>query len=62
MRTVGAVDRAFDMMCERASRARPAVELLARKQLVQETIADSWIELEQFRLLVLQHRLVDRQA
>lgn len=28
-------------------------ELLARKQLVQAMIADSWIELEQFRLLVL---------
>ena len=29
-------------------------ELLSKKQLVQEMIADSWIELEQFRLLVLQ--------
>ena len=28
-------------------------ELLANKQMVQEKIADSWIELEQFRLLVL---------
>jgi acyl-CoA dehydrogenase len=28
-------------------------ELLARKQLVQAMIADSWVELEQFRLLVL---------
>ena len=27
--------------------------MLARKQLVQEMIADSWIQLEQFRLLVL---------
>ena len=28
--------------------------MLGRKQLVQEMVADSWIELEQFRLLVLQ--------
>ena len=27
---------------------------MARKQLVQEMIADSWIQIEQFRLLVLQ--------
>ena len=42
------------MMCERARVARPPrVRLLAKKQLVQEMIAESWIELEQFRLLVL---------
>jgi acyl-CoA dehydrogenase len=29
-------------------------ELLAKKQLVQEMVADSWLQLEQFRLLVLQ--------
>jgi acyl-CoA dehydrogenase len=29
-------------------------ELLSRKQLVQEMVAESWLELEQFRLLVLQ--------
>jgi len=28
-------------------------ELLARKQLVQQMVADSWIEMESFRLLVL---------
>ena len=28
-------------------------ELLSKKQLVQEMVADSWIDLEQFRLLVL---------
>jgi acyl-CoA dehydrogenase len=28
-------------------------ELLSKKQLVQEMIADSWLDLEQFRLLVL---------
>jgi acyl-CoA dehydrogenase len=53
MRTVGLVQRAFDMMCERALSRTTKGELLARKQLVQAMIADSWIEIEQFRLLVL---------
>jgi acyl-CoA dehydrogenase len=30
--------------------------------MVQEKIADSWIELEQFRLLVLRTAWLDRQA
>ncbi len=54
MRTIGqARKRAFDMMCERALSRVTQGELLAKKQMVQEKIADSWIELEQFRLLVL---------
>jgi acyl-CoA dehydrogenase len=53
MRTVGVVKRAFDMMCERALSRVTQGEVLARKQLVQEMIADSWVQLEQFRLLVL---------
>jgi acyl-CoA dehydrogenase len=53
MRTVGAARRALDMMCERALSRRTKGESLATKQLVQEMIADSWLELEQFRLLVL---------
>jgi len=53
MRTVGLVRRAFDMMCERALSRVTKGEVLAQKQLVQQMIADSWIELEQFRLLVL---------
>jgi acyl-CoA dehydrogenase len=53
MRTVGLVTRALDMMCERALSRTTKGELLARKQLVQAMIADSWIEIEQFRLLVL---------
>ncbi len=53
MRTVGVVKRAFDMMCERALSRVSQGEVLARKQLVQEMIADSWVQLEQFRLLVL---------
>ena len=53
MRTVGLVRKAFDMMCERALSRSTQGELLGRKQMVQEMIADSWIEMEQFRLLVL---------
>jgi acyl-CoA dehydrogenase len=53
MRTVGRCARAFDMMCERALSRRTQGSLLADKQAVQQMIADSWIELQQFRLLVL---------
>jgi acyl-CoA dehydrogenase len=53
MRTVGLVKEALDMMCERVLSRSTQGELLARKQLVQAMIADSWIQLEQFRLLVL---------
>jgi acyl-CoA dehydrogenase len=53
MRTVGQVKRAFDMMCERALSREIAGELLARKQSIQADIANSFVEIEQFRLLVL---------
>ncbi len=53
MRTVGQCQRALDMMCERALSRRAKGTLLADKQTVQSMIADSHIELEQFRLLVL---------
>ncbi len=53
MRTVGKVRRAFDQMCERVLSRETQGELLAAKQMTQEKIADSWIEIEQFRLLVL---------
>ncbi|MDT2005480.1 acyl-CoA dehydrogenase [Rhodococcus opacus] len=53
MRTVGKCQRALDMMAERALSRRTQGEILAKKQLVQQFIADSAIELEQYRLLVL---------
>jgi acyl-CoA dehydrogenase len=53
MRTIGQVRRAFDLMCERALSRSTQGSRLADKQMVQEKIADSWIDLEQFRLLVL---------
>jgi acyl-CoA dehydrogenase len=53
MRTIGQVRRAFDMMCERVLSRTTQGSLLADKQMAQEKIADSWMEIEQFRLLVL---------
>jgi acyl-CoA dehydrogenase len=53
MRTVGQLHKAFDMMCQRVLSRVTKGEVLAQKQSVQEKIADSWIEMEQFRLLVL---------
>ncbi|WP_157218476.1 acyl-CoA dehydrogenase family protein [Flavisphingomonas formosensis] len=53
MRTIGEARKALDLMCRRALSRHTAGSLLADKQMVQEKIADSWIELEQFRLLVL---------
>ena len=54
MRTVGLVKESLDMMLDRAVSRRSGTGTLADRQLVQEMIADSWIQLEQFRLLVLQ--------
>jgi acyl-CoA dehydrogenase len=53
MRTIGQAKKAFDQLCERALSRTTQGELLADKQMVQEKIADSWCQLEQFRLLVL---------
>jgi acyl-CoA dehydrogenase len=53
MRTVGVLKRALDMMCERALSRRTKGELLSSKQLTQEKIADSYIQITQFRLHVL---------
>lgn len=53
MRTIGEAKMILDMACERVLSRVTKGERLARKQMVQEKIADSWIELEQFRLLVL---------
>jgi acyl-CoA dehydrogenase len=54
MRTLAQATRAFEMMCERAVSRFTKGEQLAKKQMVQEKIADSWTELRQFRLLVLE--------
>ncbi|GGY59253.1 acyl-CoA dehydrogenase family protein [Marinobacter zhanjiangensis] len=54
MRTLAQATRAFDMMCERAVSRFTKGEQLSKKQMVQEKIADSWVELRQFRLLILE--------
>ncbi|MHA4854673.1 acyl-CoA dehydrogenase family protein [Rhodococcus sp. MSC1_016] len=54
MRTLAQATRAFEMMCERVVSRSTKGDLLSRQQLVQEKIADSWIQLRQFRLLILE--------
>ncbi|MFG2006002.1 acyl-CoA dehydrogenase family protein [Spirillospora sp. NPDC048911] len=53
MRTIAQVRKAFDMMCERAVSRETRWGPLAKLQMTREKIADSWVEMEQFRLLVL---------
>jgi acyl-CoA dehydrogenase len=54
MRTIAACKKAFEMMCERVLSRHTQGEVLAKKQMVQEKIADCYIQLESFRLLVIQ--------
>jgi acyl-CoA dehydrogenase len=53
MRTVGLAQKALDMMCERAVSRHTKGSVLADKQLVQAHLAESYIQLQQFRLFVL---------
>jgi len=53
MRTVGMLNKAMDMMCERAVSRVTKGERLGDKQMVQEKIADSYTQITQFRLHVL---------
>jgi acyl-CoA dehydrogenase len=53
MRTIAMARACLDAMCERVLSRRTQGQLLSEKQMVQEKIADSWVEIEQFRLLVL---------
>ena len=53
MRTVAMAKKALAMMCERALSRTVQGEPLAQKQFVQGMIAESFLQLEQFRLLVL---------
>ena len=53
MRTIAQLRKAFDLMCERAVSRQTRTGSLASLQMTQEKVADSWIEIEQFRLLVL---------
>ena len=53
MRTIGVAQRAIDLMATRAKSRFTQGSSLADKQLVQEFIADSYVELMPFRLAVL---------
>lgn len=53
MRSIAKARRALEYMQRRAVSRTTKGSLLSQKQLVQEKIAESWIQLEQFRLLVL---------
>jgi acyl-CoA dehydrogenase len=53
MRTVGQCQKALDLMCQRAVSRTTRDGKLADYQMVQEQIADSYIQLQQFRLQVL---------
>ncbi|WP_153503427.1 acyl-CoA dehydrogenase family protein [Cumulibacter manganitolerans] len=53
MRTIAEVRKAFDLMLERAVSRTTRSGRLADLQATQEKIADSWIQIEQFRLLLL---------
>lgn len=53
MRAVAGARKMFDMMCERALSRYTQGGLLAEKQFVQEAIADSWIQIQYFRLMVM---------
>jgi acyl-CoA dehydrogenase len=53
MRAIALARKAFDMMCERAVSRQTRQGPLGSLQMTQEKVADSWIQIEQFRLLVL---------
>jgi acyl-CoA dehydrogenase len=53
MRAIAHTRKAFDMMLERAVSRFTQGEMLGKKQMVQQMIADSYLDLETFRLLVL---------
>ncbi|WP_280362126.1 acyl-CoA dehydrogenase family protein [Nocardia wallacei] len=53
MRTIGLARKALDMMCERALSRETAGSRLSDKQFTQGFIADSYAQLQQFRLFVL---------
>ncbi|GAA2401877.1 acyl-CoA dehydrogenase family protein [Actinomadura vinacea] len=53
MRTIGQCRRAMEMMTERIASRTTRGEPLSRQQTVRHALADSWIQIEQFRLQVL---------
>jgi acyl-CoA dehydrogenase len=63
MRSVGTCRRAMEMMTERIASRRTRGGPLADQQTVRQSLADTWIQIEQFRLQVLHAAWqVDRSA
>ena len=63
MRSVGMAQRALDMMCERVLSRETKGSLIAEKQSIQHWIADSWVQIQQFRLQVLHCAwLIDKEG
>lgn len=54
MRALAEATQCFEMMCERVVSRVTKGESLSLKQMVQEKISDSWTQLRQFRLLILE--------
>lgn len=54
MRALAEAQKCLDLTCERVVSRSTKGERLADKQMVQEKIADAWIQIKQFRLLVLE--------
>lgn len=53
MRWLGQAQRAFDLMCERLNAREAHGSSLARKQLMQQHVFDSWTEIQSARLMTL---------
>ena len=53
MRSIGAAQRALELMCQRASRRVAFGKPLSEQGVIQQWIADSYLEIEQARLLTL---------
>jgi acyl-CoA dehydrogenase len=53
MRSIGAAERAFELMCQRAHERTPFGRPLAEQGVIREWVADSRVEIDQARLLTL---------
>jgi acyl-CoA dehydrogenase len=53
MRSIGAAQRALELMCQRATQRTAFGKPLAEQGVIQQWIADSYMEIEQARLLTL---------
>ncbi|AOR80497.1 acyl-CoA dehydrogenase family protein [Novosphingobium resinovorum] len=53
MRSVAQAQKALDLLCRRALGRYTQGSLLSEKQMVQDVIAECWMDIQQFRLFVL---------